>query len=73
MCSLTPTSSRQDRIEDPERRWQTIGWVGGLALLLIARTVREKGTDETIRLIPARRAKRKERTQYEENRAKSTY
>ena len=62
----------QDRIEDGERRWQTVGLVGGFTVLLVAHTVREKGTDEIIRLISARRANRKERMRYEENRAKST-
>ena len=63
----------QDRIEGGERRWQTIGLVGEIVLLLVAHTVREEGHDEIIRLISARRANRKERTSYEENREKSTY
>ena len=63
----------QDRIEGGERRWQTIGLVGGIVLLLVAHTVREEGSDEIIRLISARRANRKERTRYEENREKEAY
>ncbi len=63
----------QDRIESGERRWQTIGLVGGIVLLLVAHAVREEGKDEIIRLISARRANRKERMRYEENRAKDTY
>jgi uncharacterized DUF497 family protein len=30
--------SRQDRTEDGEQRWQTIGMVGDVALLLVAHT-----------------------------------
>ena len=63
----------QDRIESGERRWQTIGLVGRVAVLLVAHTVREEGPDEIIRLISARRANRKERMRYEENREKNAY
>ena len=57
----------QDRIENGERRWQTLGRVEGHLLLLVAHTVRddEDGT-ETIRLISARRADPKERKRYEQ-------
>jgi len=69
-----PTAlAEQDRIEGGERRWQTIGLAGGMVLLLVAHTVREEGQDEIIRLISARRASRKERIRYEENREKDTY
>lgn len=61
--------SVQDRIEDGERRWQTLGLVGGVTVLLVAHTVAEDGSDdkpvEVIRLISARRATRKERMRYE--------
>jgi len=53
------------RIEDGEYRWQTLGWVGGLLLLLVAHTVRFEGDDEVIRIISARRADRRERKRYE--------
>ena len=58
--------SEQDRIENGEQRWQTIGMVGGCLLLLVAHTVRfeEKGV-EVIRIISARRVNRKERRRYE--------
>jgi uncharacterized protein len=58
----------QDRIENGERRWQTLGTVEGYLLLLVAHTVRddEAGT-EVIRLISARRAEPKERKRYEQN------
>ena len=58
----------QDRIENAERRWQTLGIVDGHLLLLVAHTVRddEDGT-EVIRIISARRAEPKERKCYEKN------
>jgi uncharacterized DUF497 family protein len=62
--------AEQDRIERGELRWQTIGLVGGVVLLLVAHNVREEGQDEVIRIISARQANRKERHRYEENRAK---
>lgn len=58
----------QDRIENGEHRWQTLGAVDGYLLLLVAHTVRdiEDGT-EVVRIISARRAAPKERKRYEEN------
>jgi uncharacterized DUF497 family protein len=44
--------SRQDRTEDGERRWQTIGMVGDVALLLVAHTWEDtEGDGEHIRII----------------------
>jgi uncharacterized protein len=71
-----------DRIEGGEQRWQTLGMVGDVLLLLVAHTVRfviddfedeEPGTEETeiIRIISARRADRKEKLRYEKERQKS--
>lgn len=59
----------QDRVERGEYRWQTLGAVGGYLLLMVAHTVRDHddGT-EVIRIISARRANRKERKRYEQNR-----
>ncbi len=59
---------RQDRIENGEWRWQTLGRVDGHLLLLVAHTVLDdqEGVEE-IRMISARRADRKERTYYEQN------
>jgi hypothetical protein len=55
----------QDRIEDGEYRWQTLGMVEGVLLLLVAHTFTEEGADEVVRIISARRADRKERKLYE--------
>jgi uncharacterized protein len=71
-----------DRIEGGERRWQTLGVVGDVLLLLVAHTIRfenegfeedESNPEETeiIRIISARRADRKERQRYEKERQKS--
>ena len=56
----------QDRVEGSEYRWQTIGQVGGAAVLLVAHTVTEEGPEpvETIRIISARRATPQERKRY---------
>jgi len=52
-----------------EVRWRALGRAGGVAVLLVAHTVREEGEDEVVRLISARRATRKERRLYEQTRA----
>lgn len=60
--------SAQDRIVDGEPRWQTIGMVEGILVLVVAHMVWDEGQDEVIRVISARQATRKERTRYEQNR-----
>src|ERR1700722_320306 len=62
----------QDRIEGGELRWQTLGLVGGVVLLLVAHTVRDESEDEIIRIISARKASRKERICYDQNRKKES-
>jgi len=55
--------SIQDRIEDDgEERWQTIGVVDGVVMILVAHTY----TGDDIRIISARKASRTERRRYEE-------
>jgi uncharacterized protein len=60
----------QDRIEDGEVRWQTMGRVEDVLLLTVAHTVREERDDdrslEVVRIISARPATRKERRRYED-------
>ena len=54
-----------DRVEAGEQRWQTIGLVDGVLVLLVAHTVRESESgDEIIRLISARKADPTERKRY---------
>jgi len=56
-----------ERVVDGEQRWQIIGLVDGVLLLLAAYTVTDEtdGT-ERIRIISARRAERHERRRYED-------
>jgi uncharacterized DUF497 family protein len=58
--------SRQDRFMEGEERWQTLGLVNGVLILLVAHQVDEE--EDMIRIISARRATRRERMQYEEAR-----
>lgn len=58
--------SRQDRVEQGEERWQTIGLAGDAVLLLVAHTWRDQDGEEHIRIISARRATKMEREIYEE-------
>ncbi len=59
--------SRQDRIEGGEHRWQTIGLVEGVVLLLVAHTWQDHADGaEHIRIISARRATKQERKVYEQ-------
>ena len=59
--------SEQDRTEDGEYRWRTIGSVDGVAILLVAHiTHDEEDGTESVRIISARRAKQSERRRYEE-------
>ncbi len=61
--------TRQDRFEGGEERWQTIGEVYGITVILVAHTITEDGRDnepiEEIRIISARRATPRERKHYE--------
>jgi hypothetical protein len=61
--------STPDRIEGGEQRWQTVGAVQGLVILMVAHTLTEEDADggsvEIIRIISARRATPRERRRYE--------
>jgi uncharacterized protein len=54
--------SRQEREEEGEARWQTIGMVRGVQVLLVAHTVEED--DKLIRIPSARKATPQERRIY---------
>lgn len=58
--------SRQDRVENGEPRWQTLGMAGGIVLLLVAHTWRDAENGEHIRIISARCATKLERKIYEQ-------
>nr|WP_315302038.1 BrnT family toxin [Raoultella terrigena] len=57
--------SRQDRYENGEHRWQTIGLVHGIIVILVVHSVRFESGAEVIRIISARKADGKERSCYE--------
>ena len=48
-----------------EERWQTIGMVNGVLLVLVAYTVADE-KEEVTRIISARKVTRQERIEYEE-------
>jgi hypothetical protein len=56
--------TRHDRIVEGEKRWQTIGMVDGVLLLLIAYAVVDE-EEEVLRIISARKVTRQERMEYE--------
>ena len=53
-----------ERTVDGELRWQTIGMVNGVHVLLVAHTVSGNGGEEDIRIISARKATPLERRVY---------
>jgi uncharacterized protein len=56
-----------ERIVDGEERWQALGQVDGVTLLVVVHTYRDGDGEEVIRIIGARRATRHERRDYEED------
>lgn len=61
--------SVQDRIENGERRWQTLGMVGEHMLLLVAHSVdQDEDGEELIGITSARKADKKDRKRFEKNR-----
>lgn len=64
--------AERERVEAGEERWQSIGLVEGIAILLVAHTVHEEGWDEVIRIISARRATREESKRYEQSYQKNS-
>lgn len=57
----------QDRHTHGEERWQTLGRVEGLAIILVAHTIKDTDGNEVIRIISARKATKQERTHYEKS------
>jgi len=58
--------SVQDRLVEGEPRWQTLGLVGGVVVLLVAHTYEEENGEEVVRIISARKATARERMLYEQ-------
>jgi uncharacterized protein len=59
----------RDRIVDGEERWQTIGLVEDVLLLLVAHTLGGEGDEEIVRIISAREVTWHERRRYEDSQA----
>lgn len=60
--------SEVERVVGNEERWQSVGLVGNVLVLLVAHTSRvENEIDEVIRIISARKATPRERRKYEES------
>ncbi len=57
--------SIQHRVVGGEERWQTLGMIRGV-IVVVAHTYREEGEEELIRIISARKATPAERKAYEE-------
>ena len=57
-----------DRIENGEERWQTIGMIENIVIVMVAHTIKLETElqEEIIRIISARKATRAERQEYEE-------
>src|ERR1035437_894688 len=63
--------SVQDRVVEGEERWQTLGRISDL-VLIVAHTCRDEAGDEVIRLISARKATARERRAYAKSRQRSS-
>ena len=50
---------------DGKQRWNPIGTIGGLVVVIVSHTYRDEGDEEVVRIISARRASRRERREYE--------
>lgn len=60
--------TKQDRFENGEYRWQTIGVTNdGQRLLLIAHVNRYESQLEVVRIISARKATKQEKKRYDDN------
>jgi uncharacterized DUF497 family protein len=60
--------TEQDRIENGEYRWQTLGVAGGLLVLMVAHADRDDDGIEVVRIFSARQATPRERRKYGQNR-----
>ena len=59
-------SQIDQRFDYGEERWLTMGYVGGVVILVVAHTLCEKESDDVIRIISARKATRTECQKYYE-------
>jgi uncharacterized DUF497 family protein len=63
--------SVQDRVVGTEERWQTLGMVSGV-VVIVAHTWEEADSGQVMRLISARKATAREREVYAENKQQSS-
>ena len=63
--------SVQDRFVQGEERWQTLGLIEGVVVLLVAHLVEFEGDEEIIRIISARKATPREREIYAQSQQKT--
>lgn len=57
--------THEDRVIEGEQRWQTIGMIRGVLLIVVAYAVLDD-EEEVLRIISARQVTRRERLEYEE-------
>ena len=57
---------QEDRVVAGEERWQALGLIGGMVVVLVVHTYREEDGEEMIRIISARKAAAPERRAYDE-------
>jgi uncharacterized DUF497 family protein len=55
----------RDREVDSEERWQTVGHVGDVMLVVVVHTIRDEEDDEVVRIISARHVDAHERRRYD--------
>jgi hypothetical protein len=60
-----------DRVVEGEERWQTLGMIPGI-VLIVAHAFRDEAGEEVIRLISARKATARERRAYAESQKRSS-
>jgi hypothetical protein len=53
-----------ERVTDGEERWQAIGSIENIIILVVVHTYQEEVSDEVVRIISARPATRRERKLY---------
>jgi uncharacterized DUF497 family protein len=52
---------------ETEERWLTMGLVNGLVVILVVHTIEEQDHEEVIRIVSARKARRREKKAYDQN------
>src|ERR1700730_938230 len=63
--------SIQDRFVQGEERWQTLGLIEGVVVLLVAHSIEVEDDVEIVRIVSARKATPRERDIYAQNQQKT--